>query len=228
MKKKYKLVNSYFKVAKYSVLPKTIIEIVEYREQYGELPFDYNGNNWVYDAYCEKQKREGVYNSQFLTPDNTVGKLMHFAGKYFLDNDVLEPCCGTGQITKELIKDQYNVVAFDVDSEMVKICNYVCGCEVSKKYDFRDWNEGSTHRNQIIANPPFEAQELTEFLEWIDSIQGYGGVSILLIPKGFTNKDKPNRTFQVLRKFGLLEKEDMQEQFERTNTRAEIVVLKKL
>ena len=224
--KKYQLVNSYFKVAKMYGLPQTILEIAEYLKEHGELPFAYSGNNWVYDAFCEYQKRNGVQNSQYLTPDATVDRLMHFAGKYFIENGVLEPCCGTGQITKELLKDGYKVTAFDICKDLCTVCNHVCGKYIAFTSDFRSIE--TIHQNQIIANPPYEIPELTDFLEWIDSVQDSGGISILLLPKGFIDKSSPKRTFQALRKFGVLEREDMREEFERTKTRAEIVILKKI
>jgi len=59
--KKYQLHNSYFKVNRMLRLPDTILEIAEYLKENGELPFAYNGNNWVYDAFVEQQKYIGVY-----------------------------------------------------------------------------------------------------------------------------------------------------------------------
>ncbi|MDR0872217.1 MAG: methyltransferase domain-containing protein [Prevotellaceae bacterium] len=231
--KKFALHNSYFKVSRMNGLPDTMIEIAEYLKEHGELPFRYDGNNWVYDAFVERQKYRGVANSQYLTPDATADRMMHFAGKYFTENNVLEPCCGTGQITKELLKDGYNVITFDNDKDLCEVAIKTLdlfgksNCTVLS-LDFKNYEQEDTHRNQIIANPPYEIAELTNFLEWIAEIQNCGGISILLMPKGFINKDKPKRTFNVLRKFGVLEVEDMQEEFARTKTRAEIVVLKKL
>jgi len=225
--KKYALNNSYFKVNNMLGLPETIVEIAEYLSEHGELPFAYNGNNWIYDAFVEQQKYRGVQNSQFLTPDDTADRMLHFAGKYFTQNAVLEPCCGIGQITKEIIKDKYALVAFDNDKEMYEICKMQFPSAIIKRCDFREFNYANLSK-QIIANPPYEITVLTEFLEWIDEMQDCGGISILLLPKGFIDKDKPRRTFEALRKFGVLEKEDMQEDFARTKTRAEIVVLRKL
>ncbi|MDR1130591.1 MAG: hypothetical protein LBK96_06380 [Prevotellaceae bacterium] len=72
--KKYELKNSYFK-NRYGNMPDTILEIAQYQKEHGELPFKYDGDNWVYDAFCERQKRKGVYASQYLTPDATVAWL---------------------------------------------------------------------------------------------------------------------------------------------------------
>ncbi len=224
MKKKYALNNSYFKNRPYG-MPDTILEIAKYKEEYGELPFEYSGNNWVYDAFCERQKRVGVHNSQFLTPDATTERMMHFAGKYFNGNDVLEPCCGTGQITKELLKDGYNVTAFDIDHDMVALCKMLYPeLNVCQSH----FVEMSGVHNQIVANPPYEIPALTEFLQWVLSVQNKGGISILLLPAGFVDKDRPKATFETLRKFSLREREDMSESFARTNAKAEIIVLEKL
>ena len=120
--KKYALRNSYFKYNNMSGFPDTIFEIAKYHNEHGELPFRYDGANWVYNAFVERQKYRGVHNSQYLTPDATCERLMYFAGRYFTKKEVLEPCCGTGQITKELLKTGYHVTAFDNDPELVKLC----------------------------------------------------------------------------------------------------------
>lgn len=52
--------------------PDTLPEIFDYQRQYDELPFLYAGDNWPYDAMCERQRRQGVFASQFLIPDRTV------------------------------------------------------------------------------------------------------------------------------------------------------------
>jgi SAM-dependent methyltransferase len=224
MKKKYCLNNSYFKVARNLGLPTSLLDIAKYERENGELPFDYSGENWVYDAFCEYQKRNGIVYSQYLTPDETVDRMLHFAGLYFKNNDVLEPCCGTGQITKELLKGGYNVTAFDIDGDMADFVNFQYPQLNARKCDFRA-HEGI--HGQIIANPPYEIPELTAFLQWILNSQTSGGISVLLLPKGFIEKNKPKALLNVLRKFSVQEKEDMRENFLRTSLSAEIVVLKK-
>ena len=224
-KKRFALHNSYFKKTRMLQLPDTILEIAKYKEEHGELPFEYNGNNWIYDAMCERQKYNGVLNSQYLTPDATAERMMHFAGEYFKEDNVLEPFCGTGQITKELLKDGYNVEAFDNDPVMTKICEIVTKLPIVYLRDFKYF---TGKHNQIIANPPYEIHILIEFLEWIYESQDCGGISILLLPRKFIDKGKPSRLFQVLFKFGVLERENMQEEFARTKIPAEIVVLRRL
>lgn len=223
--KKYQLKNSYFKTNRMMNLPDTILEIAEYEKANGELPFAYTGSNWVYDAFCERQKYRGVHNAQFLTPDDTVSRMMWFADNYFTGKIVLEPCCGTGQITRELLNDGYDVSAFDNDCQLVRLCNILYPGLTVFTSDFR---ECDFHVRQIIANPPYEIDVLTDFLEWIDRVQVCGGISILLMPKGFIKKVNPRRTYDALGKFEILETEDMTEDFARTKTSAEIVVFRKL
>lgn len=222
--KKYVLTNSYFKNKGYG-MPDTILEIAQYQKNKNELPFEYSGNNWVYDAFCERQKRKGVYNSQYLTPDFTVERMLHFTGKYFESDYVCDACCGTGQITKELLKDKYNVIAFDIDYEMVETCKILYPDLLIFQSDFHGL-QGNF--NQIIANPPYETPILIDFLEWIDSVQGTGGISILLIPTGFIHKNKPKKLVEILHRFSIVEIESMKEDFERTKIKAEIVIIRKL
>ncbi|MDR1902378.1 MAG: class I SAM-dependent methyltransferase, partial [Treponema sp.] len=203
----------------------SLLEIAKFERDHGELPFSYSGDNWVYDAFCEYQKRSGVIYSQFLTPAATVDRMLHFAGKYFKNNDVLEPCCGTGQITKELLKNEYAVTAFDIDAEMVEFINFQYPELNARVCDFKIY-EGN--HNQIIANPPYELPELSAFLQWVLDIQTSGGISVLLLPKGFVEKTKPKALVSTLHQLSVQEKEDMRESFLRTSTSAEIVVLKKL
>jgi hypothetical protein len=59
-------------------------------------------------------------------------------------------------------------------------------------------------------------------------LQGSGGISILLLPKGFIKKERPKRTVNALNKFEILETRDMTEEFVRTKVNAEIVVFGKL
>jgi len=223
--KKYCLHNSYFKLNRMMNLPDTILEIAEYKEANGELPFAYAGNNWVYDAFCERQKYRGVHNAQFLTPEDTAYRMKKFAVKYFTGKNVLEPCCGTGQITRELLCGGYEVAAFDNDYQLVRLCNLLYPNLIVFQSDFKEYD---IHVRQIIANPPYEIGVLTDFFEWLDRVQVCGGTSILLLPRDFIFKKKPQRTYNVLSKFEILETEDMREDFARTKIQAEIVALRKL
>ena len=49
--------------------PDTLPEILDYWQQHNDLPFLYGVDNWPYDVMCERQRRKGVYASQYLIPD---------------------------------------------------------------------------------------------------------------------------------------------------------------
>lgn len=101
--KRYALANSYFK-NRLLIWPDTLCEIHDYLQQHGELPFRYDGDNWSYDALCERQKRRGVRLSQYLTPDATARQIAALAVRYFEnDSRIMDVCCGTGQLTRALI-----------------------------------------------------------------------------------------------------------------------------
>lgn len=64
--KRYALQNYYLRRNFY--WSDTLPEILDYWQQHDELPFLYGGDNWPYDAMCERQRRKGVYASQYLPP----------------------------------------------------------------------------------------------------------------------------------------------------------------
>lgn len=82
--KRYALQNYYLR--RNFHWPDTLPEILDYWQQHNDLPFLYGGDNWPYDAMCERQRRKGVYASQYLTPDRTACQMAALAVRYF-DND---------------------------------------------------------------------------------------------------------------------------------------------
>lgn len=86
--------------------PNTLPEIFDYLRQHDELPFLYGGDNWPYDAMCERQRRQDVSISQFLTPDLTARQMAALAVRSF-DNEsrIVDACCGSGQLTRALIAE---------------------------------------------------------------------------------------------------------------------------
>jgi phospholipid N-methyltransferase len=119
--KRYALANSYFK-NRLLIWPDTLCEIHDYLQQHGELPFRYDGDNWSYDALCERQKRRGVRLSQYLTPDATARRIAALAVRYFEnDSRIMDVCCGTGQLTRALIAEGVHpsqIVGLEVDREL--------------------------------------------------------------------------------------------------------------
>lgn len=219
-------------------MPKTPTEINKYYQENKELPFAYAGENWLYDCYNEYQKRNGVSSSQFFTPDATADEMADMACKYFHEDEpIVDMCCGFGQLTKALIRYENsvwreeaeekvfndNIVGYDFDSTMVELYKTNTG-KPAKQLDFENWNETFVN---IISNPPYEVPLLTKFLEKLAENLHPAGRAILLIPKGFIDKTRPKNIAEVISKFEIEERQDMEESFARTGAKAEIVVLEK-
>lgn len=208
--------------------PDTLPEIFDYLRQHDELPFLYGGDNWPYDAMCERQRRQGVFASQLLTPDLTARQMAALAVRSF-DNEsrIVDACCGTGQLTRALIAEGIHptsMVAFDADMDMAAIYGRLYPeatvmRSLFQEIDFRCEN--------VIANPPFETAECTVFLRWLGDVQYPGDKAVLLLPVGVIDKQRPRMMQNVVRRFCTLCRTPMQESFARTACRAEIVVLER-
>ena len=233
-KKKFALTNSYFKNHNPQTEPGTPFEVYSYYKQHGELPFDADPEtapNWLYETYIEYQKRAGVYNSQFFTPPATAERIAELADKYFRTDEretcrVLDACCGFGMLTKPLTEKGFIVKGFDNNSEILKMYSEYTGC-ISEQKDIHSYLAEDTQWMNIVSNPPYEIKELTQFLKLLWDLLKHGGLAVLLLPKGFVDKDKPKALVEVLEKFSVMHREDMQEDFARTGMKAEIVVLEK-
>lgn len=226
--KRYALTNSYYKHRQIG-WPDTLAEIYDYLQQHGELPFRYEGDNWSYDALCERQKRRGVYLSQYLTPDRTAQQMAALAVRYF-DNDsrIVDACCGTGQLTRALIAegmDPSAIVGFDMDGDMIAIYERLYPTVDAMRMRFEDIDFCCEN---IIANPPFETAECIFFFDWLTKVQRSGDYAVLLLPHGFIDKQRPKTVQETIRHFIIHHRAPMQELFLRTNCRAEIVVMERL
>ena len=225
VKKKYALNNSYFKFRAYGT-PGTPLEIMQYFKEHGDLPFLYSGTNWLYDCYCEYQKRHGVYQSQFFTPDSTAQIIAEWA-PYFLTikDPVLDACCGFGQLTTPFVKMGYqNVTGFDYSQDMVNLYELNTNCKAAQ-YSIEEY-EGKGF-SCIVSNPPYEIPTLTQFIDKLHKMLTEDGTAILLIPKNTIDKKSPKALAQAIQKFVIVHRQDMKEKFERTAVSAEIVVLEK-
>lgn len=223
--KRYALTNSYYK-HRQTGWPDTLAEIYDYLQQHGELPFRYEGDNWSYDALCERQKCAGVYLSQYLTPDRTAQQMAALAVRYF-DNDsrIVDACCGTGQLTRALIAEGVHpsaIVGFDMDGDMVAIYERLYPTIDAMQMRFEDID---FRCENIIANPPFETAECILFFDWLSKVQISGDCVVLLLPHGFIDKQRPKAIQETMRHFIIHYRTPMQEPFARTACRAEIVVL---
>lgn len=225
VRKQFALNNSYFKNTPYTA-PQNPNEVLDYYEQHKELPFNMGTDisYWMYECYVEYQKRRGVYRSQFFTPPATADRLAELADEYFETKEpyVLDACCGFGMLSEALQKKGFIVKGFDTDYLFKPMYNYFVGSDFDT-IDFREYQFGQ-YQN-IVSNPPYEVKECAEFLEHLHSWLTENGRAVLLLPKGFIDKDKPKSLVQTLSKFSIIHREDMSESFARTNVRAEIVVL---
>lgn len=225
--KHYALENSYFK-HRLLTWPDTLSEIFDYRRQHGELPFRYEGDNWPYAAMCERQKHRGVHLSQYLTPDATACRMALLAMRHFGKGPIMDVCCGTGQLTRALLAQGVaysRICGLDADREMTNI--------YSRLYPLVQTLCGSyrtiTYRcENVIANPPFENRKCIDFLMWLAEVQAPGDRAVLLLPRGFIDKSRPQGLAIVVARFAVLDRTPMQEAFARTNVCAEIVVLERL
>mgnify|MGYP000124126361 FL=1 len=225
--KRYALTNSYYKYRQ-TGWPDTLAEIYDYLQQHGELPFRYEGDNWSYDAMCERQKRRGVYLSQYLTPDRTARQMAALAVRYF-DNDsrIVDACCGTGQFTRALTLEGVHpstILGFDADAELVDLYERLYPETAALRMQF---HEIDFRCENVIANPPFEIGACTAFLQWLSRTQRSGDPSVLLLPYSFIDKQRPKSIQETMRHFIIHYRTPMQEQFVRTNCRAEIVILER-
>ena len=231
-KKKFVLNNSYFK-NRHPESPADPFEVLEYYNQHFELPYE-NGkinDDWFYECFCEYQKRAGVQNSQFFTPTKTAERMVDIILDFGVDYNtrILDACCGFGQITKVLKKEKFEQIsAFDNDKQMADACYDLTGVN-ARVFDFTNEEEYfSDQFNFIVSNPPYETKLLTSFLEFIYEYLYVNGKAVLLIPKGFLDKRRPEKLVRILNKFAIESREQMEENFLRTKTTAEIVVLKKI
>ena len=219
------LLNYYLRRSFY--WPDTLPEVLDYWQQHNELPFLYGGDNWPYDAMCERQRRKGVYASQYLTPDRTARQMAALAVRYF-DNDsrVVDACCGTGQLTRALILEGVHpsaILGFDTDAELVDLYARFYSEAAALRMQFR---EIDFRCENVIANPPFEIAECVSFLQWLSCTQHSGDRAVLL-PYGFIDKPCPKSVQETMRHFIVRHRTPMQEPFARTNCRAEIVVVER-
>ena len=208
--------------------PNTLPEIFDYLRQHDELPFLYGGDNWPYDAMCERQRRQGVSISQFLTPDLTARQMAALAVRSF-DNEcrIVDACCGTGQLTRALLLEGVHpsaLLGFDADAELVDLYERLYPETAALRMQF---HEIDFRCENVIANPPFEIVECVYFLQWLSRTQRSGDRAVLLLPYGFIDKQRPKAVQETMRHFIIHYRTPMQEPFARTACRAEIVVVER-
>lgn len=222
--KLYSLNNSYYKNRK-DHYPDTVLEIVRYWKEYAELPFSYSGNNWVYDAMCERQKKKGINASQYLTPDVVAEQIAELADNFNPEGmRVLDACCGTGQLAKKLAEHGFHVTGYDSDMEMVHICNILYPGSKFFQMDFRS-DQNPARWELIVANPPHEQHYLPKFLGWLSMALTAEGKAIIILPKDYLQKNKPCELVETLKCFEYSHREDLSAKFLYTHSENEIYIL---
>ncbi len=226
--KKFALSNSYFKNRRPED-PDTLSEIVAWYREHGELPFRYESGDlrdWPYDTVCERQKRHGVQRCQYLTPDTVANEMALLASAYATTAYALDACCGTGQITKALLRHGFHVDGFDIDPDMLAAYNLVypqCGGHVEDiTLPARDGE-----RKLIVSNPPFDRSIAVEFMVWLTKRLAEGGIAVLLLPVGYVDKERPKALVENLSRLQVLHRSAVTEKFVHTNGNFELVVVEK-
>lgn len=222
--KLYSLNNSYFKNRK-DHYPDSLLEIVRYHAEHGQLPFSYSGTNWLYDTMCERQKKKGIVGSQYLTPDIVAEQIAELADNFNpVDMQVLDACCGTGQLSRQLITHGFSVTGYDADSEMVGVCRISYPGSEFYECDFR-FDENPLRWELIVSNPPHEAKYLSRFMEWLSSALAADGKAILILPKDYLQKDKPSELVKIINRFECRHEEALKDKFMFTSTAQQIYIL---
>lgn len=222
--KKFSLSNSYFKNRKENY-PGTILEIAHYWREYNDLPFAYLGDNWAYDAMCERQKRFGVRSSQYLTPDKVASQIAALTDNFNPeDMKVLNACCGIGQLIKPLLERGFDVEGFDVDREMTQICEILYPQAKLCEMNFME-AESDRRWELILANPPHELKLLRPFMEWLSSAMSKDGKAILILPAGYMKRGSPSSLAKILKRFNVSHEEELAEAIPFTATKSVIQVV---
>jgi len=233
MARKFALNNSYFKNYRLGD-PATPFDVAHQFIETGELPFRYDGDNWLYDTFVEFQKRAGVHNSQFFTPKDTATRMAEIADIYFDSREntgvetsspyVLDACCGYGALSIALREKGFIPHGFDNDSRFKEIYEHFAECEFTT-CNFEDIKETGIN---VVSNPPYDRKVLTAFFEKLAEIMNSENKAVLLLPFGFIDKKFPQSTFEALAGFEIIYREPMAEEFAMTKKRAEILVIKKI
>ena len=163
-----------------------------------------------------------------VVSDATARRIAALAVRYFEnDSRIMDVCCGTGQLTRALIAEGVHpsqIVGLEVDRELADFYARLYPVTQTLIGPYRDID---FRCENVVANPPFETTEVVDFLSWLAKVQQPGDRSVLLLPHGFIDKQRPKGIQETLRQFKVLYRTPMQERFARTNVIAEIVVLER-
>lgn len=238
--KKFALNNSYFKNIRFvEGAPQTPAEVFEYYEEFKEFPFkdlDLEEDEILFEIFGEFNKIEGVLHDQFFTPPIIADRMAYLLDEYSkidtLDEyskhteplRVLDICCGYGQLTYPVEKFGFLVSGIDFDKNLCKLYEKFTNSGATKMR-FQDLIE---KEDLIISNPPYSIPVLTEFLYKLYDILSDRGFAVILLPKGFIEKEKPKKLYEILQKFEVIHREEKNEEFKSAKIKTEILVLKKI
>jgi len=247
--KKYQL-KSFVKINRLSTL-----EVLEELKKTGELPFEYTGDNWIYDYETEFQKRFGIIDFQYHTQDKMADNFIQSIDHLFdwQDDNILDACCGLGQLSnallrraKELNTNINSLECFDISDDLIGLAKYQ-KLDV-KKYNFlyefaeepmRQEDElNKQYYNLIISNPPYgnvpkyEVNNLRGeiacyFMEWAYCHLADNGIIACILPCNFWKKNT-KQFLELHNKFHLISEYDNKENFFNTKIITKFFVFEKL
>ena len=225
IKKRFSLNNSYFKNC-HTDAPRNPLEVSQYLKEHGELPYDREPKEyWLYECFCEYQKRAWVIRQQFFTPPKTAKRIAELLKQYGHEqNEVLDACCGFGMLSKELVKEWFEVRGFDYDYDMKELYEDYTWAKFMD-YSIDGYPEISI--KNIVSNPPYDLKDIELFLEKLYNWLDFDGIAVLLVPHWFFEKERPKKLVECLRKFDVIHRENMEEPFERTGMHAQIYIVEK-
>jgi type I restriction-modification system DNA methylase subunit len=240
MTKKYQL-KSYIKITQ-----KEILDVIKIYNSTKELPFEYSGDNWIYDYEIEYQKRFGTHFDQFHTSPEIVEEFIDYICGYGdLYANVLDACSGLGQLALAIKKERKNarwsqpfgcLDSFDFSKKMVEIANFQ-GLN-SETFDFTTdlekegkWiGKGNVGKyDVIVANPPFgRSNSLTkDFMLWAYEYLEYNGTLACILPLGIDKKE--DKTWnQIWQKWHIVSIYQHENQFYNTNIKTATYIFEKL
>lgn len=215
--RKFSLDKSYFKNNSKKGHPDSILDIALYWKKYGELPFEYSGNNWLYDTMSARQKEHRIHNDQYLTSDIVSKQLVELTNNFSpKENKVLNACCGIGQLTKYLLDNKFDVYGYDNDSDLIEVCKIVYPKAHFYQYDFCVDNHvlsDLTMMQQwelIVANPPMSKVNIVSFLGWLSQALSVQGKAVVLMNNDFEYKNYSKVYKSHIERFKILRKEKIE------------------
>jgi SAM-dependent methyltransferase len=248
-KNKYSLNRSYFK-NRLPNNPSTPLEVQQYYREHKELPYK-NGEikeDWLWECYAEYNKKKSIVHEQFFTPNNIAADMLEVFWtfkqanrNYYRNQRILEPCCGYGEITKEILLDfqdgeDIDLFLFDIDPIMIESNILYNDLENKEyvKYEKYDLTKEYKHIDQdcqgrdIICNPPYSKPLLAAFLEKCLEWMNVGNIAVLLVPYGFTQQRNKEIQKNLLEFSGIYHKNIYQgSEFGNTKIKTQIIVLEK-